>query len=101
VTKQQNHPFEGATRRPPTLKHRPAIWECMLGTVYAQNDAGEVQYFDYRWDDARAFAGVTPERDPRVAKANSASNGWSVWALPHLLNRRQTALWLLKKENSK
>lgn len=98
---QQHRPFDGATRRPPTNKHRPAIWECMLGTVYAMDDQGEVRYFDYRWDEARAFAGVSPDRDPRVAKASSASNGWAIWRLPHLLNRRQTALWLLKTGDSK
>lgn len=90
------HPFHGATRRPPTLKHRPAIWECMLGTVYAQNDAGEVQYFDYRWDDAKAFAGVTPDRDPRVARASQATNAWRYCRLPELLGRRQPALWITK-----
>lgn len=53
----------------PTQKHRPAIWENMLGTVYARNAAGEVRYFDYKWNDARAFAGVDVEgADPRVWK---------------------------------
>jgi hypothetical protein len=69
----------------------------MLGTVYAVNDAGKVEYFDYNWDAAREYAGVTADRDPRVAKASSASNGWSIWALPGGLRRRQTALWLLKE----
>ena len=46
-TSRAVHPFTGAARKPPTLKHRPAIW-----------------------DAARAFAGVTPERDLRLAKKN-------------------------------
>ena len=97
MTKQQNHPFQGATQRPPTAKHRPAIWECMLGTVYAMDDQGEVRYFDYRWDDARQFDGFRPDRDPRVAKAASHRAGWARWALPRLMSRRQNALWLLKE----
>lgn len=55
---------------PPTRAHRPAVWENMLGTVYAMNDAREVRYFDYDHDGALAFAGVREEgRDPRVARA--------------------------------
>jgi hypothetical protein len=98
MTTDQSHPFKGAAAKPPTAKHRPAIWECMLGTVYAMDDHGEVRYFDYRWDDAREFAGVSPDRDPRVAKASSANPvGWAMWALPGNLRRRQQALWLLKE----
>jgi hypothetical protein len=58
-----------AAKKPPTSRHRTAVWECLLGTVYARNDAGEVKYFDYDYPAAMAFAGVTPERMPRVAKA--------------------------------
>lgn len=42
----------------PTRRHRPAVWECILGTVYAMNEAGECRYFDYNYEDAFAFAGV-------------------------------------------
>lgn len=74
LTRQRpTHPFHGARRMKPTLKHRPAIWECMLGTVFARNAAGQVKYFDYDWDAARAFAGITPESDPRVYKAAGSS----------------------------
>lgn len=69
------HPFAGARKMKPTQKHRIAIWENMLGTVYAQNDAGEVKYFDYDWDAAREFAGANEDRDPRVWKTPQA---WSV-----------------------
>lgn len=77
---RQAHPFSGARKMKPTLKHRPAIWECMLGTVYAMNDAGDRRYFDYDWDAAREFAGVGEEgRDPRVYRAahRTASTMWS------------------------
>lgn len=68
ATKVRN-PFAGARKMKPTLKHRPAIWEAILGTVYASNGI-EVRYFDYRWDEARAFAGVDqPGADPRLARA--------------------------------
>lgn len=72
TTTRQANPFRTARKAKPTLKHRPAIWECMLGTVYARSDAGETKYFDYDWDAARAFANVEG-RDLRVAKAPS---GW-------------------------
>lgn len=53
----------------PTRAHRPALWECMLGTVYAMNAAGEARYFDYDYEAAQAFAGVDqPGADPRVAR---------------------------------
>jgi len=50
----------------PTLKHRPAIWECMLGTVYAMNNERDIRYFDYKWEDAIKFAGIAKERDIRI-----------------------------------
>jgi len=40
----------------PTKKHRAAIWECALGTVFAVNPKGEIRYFDYDWDKAKEFA---------------------------------------------
>lgn len=66
-------PYAGARRMKPTLKHRPVMWECMLGTVYA-SDGRTVKYFDYRWEEAREFAGVDrKDADPRVAKAQHAT----------------------------
>jgi hypothetical protein len=59
-----------AYKAAPTKKHVPAIWECMLGTVYACNPQGETRYFDYDHEAARAFAGVDQEGvDLRVARA--------------------------------
>lgn len=67
TTKWHNHPFAGARKMKPTQKHRMAIWECMLGTVYARNAEHDVKYFDYDWDAAREWAGVDAEgTDPRV-----------------------------------
>jgi len=55
-------------KKPPTQKHRPALWEAMLGTVYAY-DGREVKYFDYDWERAIKFAKVpTDGTDCRLAK---------------------------------
>ena len=59
---------KGTREIKPTRKHRPAIWESVLGTVYAYNGKDPVQYFDYDWDSAHRYAGVSPDRDPRVFK---------------------------------
>ena len=53
----------------PTKKHRAAIWENILGTVYARNSEGETKYFDYDWKGAIEFAGVPEnpvENDVRI-----------------------------------
>jgi len=58
-----------APRRKPTRGHRPAIWEVMLGTVYAMNDAGEIKSFGRNYEEAIAFSGAAEEgRDPRLHK---------------------------------
>lgn len=69
----RNRRFLGAKCRKmaATRSHRPAIWENMLGTVYALNAEGECRYFDYDHAGALAFAGVdvTNEAgDNRLAK---------------------------------
>ena len=87
------NPLTLGRKATPTRKHRPAIWECILGTVYAMNDAGEVRYFDYKWDDAVAFAGVTPERDPRTARAPQKM---SVGGRGDSIRSSQNVLWVTK-----
>lgn len=82
-------------RKPPTLKHRPAIWENLLGTVMAKNDAGEVRYFDYDREAAAEFAGVSPDRDPRIAvnvRVHAGDSGPRVG---------QWALWILREDPSR
>lgn len=57
------HPLSAATgfpRQRPTRRHRPALWEGILGTVYA-SDGHVGRYFDYDWAAARAYAGVDAE----------------------------------------
>ena len=48
----------------PSYAHRVAIFECILGTVYAVNEQGEVKYFDYDSSGAHEWAGIT---DPKNA----------------------------------
>ncbi len=55
--------FEYGERKPPTKKHRPAIWEAMLGTVYAADPDGNVRYFDYDYAAAKRFARVRRGRN--------------------------------------
>lgn len=64
-------PFaSGKSSRTVTKKHIPLIWECMLGTVYAQNPVTrEIKYFDYDWEGARLFAQVSNCIDLRVSRA--------------------------------
>lgn len=54
-------PFSGAVKKKITKKHRPLIWENMLGTVYADNPLSEEdpKYFDYDYEAARKYAGIT------------------------------------------
>lgn len=88
-------PFGSAPRQRPTRQHKLAIWECMLGTVYAMNGDGEVRYFDFDYAAARAFAGVDVEgSDPRVAKTEryTYTRGPS-----HMEPRTgQLALWIVR-----
>lgn len=92
------NPLTLGRKAKPTIKHRPAIWECMLGTVYAMNDAGEIRYFDYKWDEAVAFAGVTPERDPRTAKLGRRpySNMVVGRNRDHSIRSTQIVLWVTR-----
>ena len=53
-----------ARRMRPTKAHRPALWENMLGTVYAADATGAVTYCDYRYDEALAHIGA--HHDVRV-----------------------------------
>ena len=80
----------------PTLKHRPALWENMLGTVYAMNDEGEVKYFDYDWDAAKEFAGIHWKRDPRVFK-NGYRKGWSDYRHTRHARFEQQVLFILRE----
>lgn len=87
--------FAGARRMKPTLRHRVAIWENMLGTVNAMNDRGEVRYFDYDWAAAREFAGVdVGDRDLRIWRAPTTQ----LFAGAGSLRRGQWAMYIRRSE---
>jgi hypothetical protein len=94
---------------PPTKSHVPAVWECMLGAVYARNAQGETRYFDYDYEAARAFAGlplrfgkldsaVAPvgggKMDIRVARAKESTDG------PEGIRKGQLVLWVRRPVQS-
>lgn len=78
---------------PPTRRHRPAVWEAMLGTVEAMSDAYETRYFDYDHRGAAEFASaLEPGRDPRLARVT-----WPVQGGPR---RGQLCVFVLKPDGS-
>jgi hypothetical protein len=95
-----------ADHKPPTLKHRPAITAGILGTCYGINAAGEVRYFDYDWEAALEYAGVTDSNtkvlegvDLRVspAKRDVFLPGYDMWNPERRIRKGQKAWWVLKE----
>jgi hypothetical protein len=85
------NPLRLGRRTKPTKLHRPAVWENMLGTVYAKSPAGEVRYFDYDWDGAVAFAGVKAEgTDPRTWRSERGVSYGT-----HGPHHGQMVLWII------
>lgn len=87
-----------AVKKVPTKAHRPAIWENMLGTVYAMNKAREVQYFDYDYAEAVAFVGNV--EDVRVHRI-TPSTRWKVSLTSsndqdHAMPRTGKLVWFVK-----
>ena len=75
--------FAGITgkKMPPTQDHVLAVWEGILGTVYARDpDTGEEKYFDYNWGAAAHFAKVEDSADVRIGKKRG--RGFGVYVLP-------------------
>jgi len=58
--------------KPPTKNHRLAIWEMMLGTVYAMNEARKIKYFDYDYEAAIEYSGARTKKDLRRSRVTSA-----------------------------
>jgi hypothetical protein len=86
----------------PTLKHRPVLTYGILGTVYGISPEGEVKYFDYDWDGALEFAGITLENveslDARYAKSPRAFSlpGADMWHPERTIRKGERAWWVLK-----
>jgi len=80
-----------AHKAPPTKKHVPAIWEGLLGTVYAQSPDGVVRYFDYNYEAARAWAGLSTAAAPSVdIRCGRSPSRWGSEGP----RRGQIALWV-------
>ena len=77
----------------PTLKHRPAVWEAILGTVYAVNDKGVAKYFGYKHNEALKYADVDKNADNRFARTERTYNYNDYQGI----SRKQFALWIPKK----
>jgi hypothetical protein len=60
-----------------TKNHRPAIWENMLGTVYAMNDQYQTKYFAYDYEAAKEWAGIINKKDIRLAKYKEPFVNWT------------------------
>lgn len=84
-------PFDGGKQaRTITRKHKPLIWECMLGSVYARDPVTKkIEYFDYDYEKARSFAKVDECHDLRVVKAKDHIN----LSQEHRIKKGQVALW--------
>lgn len=80
----------------PTQKHRPAVWEMILGTVNAMNDQGEIKYFDYNYKEALAFAGVSKKTDVRIAKTRERYY-FPYDSVTKNICKGQIVLWVEKK----
>ena len=91
------HPFKGGRKAVPTLKHRPVIWECMLGTVYAASPSGEVKYFDYDWDGAREWAAITEDSDLRLARPSRVRDYPVRYYGDRGPSHNQLVLWAVRK----
>ena len=57
-TATRRSPLSLGRHMKPAQKHRPAVWENMLGTVYAMSPDREIRYFDYDWVAALDFAEI-------------------------------------------
>lgn len=80
-----------------TQKHKPLIWEAMLGTVNARSPEGHIKNFDYDYEGAHAHAQSQGHSDLRIAKAPQTYN-WRGRGTPEDSvsggpRKGQTALW--------
>lgn len=59
-----------------TQKHKPLLWENMLGTVRAVNPQNVEKYFDYDWEGAHRYIELDKYTDLRVCKVKVSYQGW-------------------------
>ena len=81
------HPFAGGVKaKNITQRHRRLIWECMLGTVYAEDPTDkdinrEEKYFDYDYAAAHLHAKVSQCTDLRICKPYRGQK-IALWGIP-------------------
>jgi hypothetical protein len=80
-----------ARRMKPTKMHRPVLWECMLGAVYAADVAGDARYYDYDYTAAVARIGMVA--DVRVHRADRAMTVRSDDGAEYYIRKGQWVWW--------
>lgn len=85
-----------AKKMKPTQKHRIALYEGILGTVYAVNKNREVKYFDYDYASAIEFSGLD-EEDLRIYKTDRGYN-FGTYYEPIGVSKGQTVIWTKEED---
>lgn len=99
ISEGYSSPFEGGKHSISiTKKHKPLVWENMLGTVYARSPKGKAEYFDYDYDAARKHAQVDNHTDLRNCKYDRNKHG-NLGDMDYKHPRHgQTILWGIPKD---
>jgi hypothetical protein len=95
------NPTGKAESKPPTLQHKAAVWESMLGTVCAANREGVSKYFDYDYEAAIKYADIKGadlrvSRYTKRVRRTGITNGSYLW--PEGPRRGQLVLWAKRPE---
>jgi hypothetical protein len=83
----------------PTRRHRLAIVPGILGTVYGVDSAGRARFFDYDYEAAAAYAGVTAAADPRSAQPRERAQFIRSGAAGANPGIRTRCVWVLAAAN--
>lgn len=78
LMENDSKPFFGAPKKASyTNKHRPLVWESMLGQVKAlKHGDDEAKHFGYNYEDAHKHAETENHTDLRVARVKHSYAGW-------------------------
>ena len=78
LMENKEKPFFGAPRKESyTNKHRPLVWEGILGEVNAlKHGDEEAKHFGYNYENAHNHAGTESHDDLRVCKVKHSYAGW-------------------------
>lgn len=98
--KPESHPwYHARSTSGITQKHKPIVWENMLGTVYSRNAEKQVKYHDYNYEAAHAHARTHEFSDLRVAKSKHDYRMGNN-SMPEGPRKGRYALWGVPKEKS-